>query len=102
MADRKFRMALLSRYSKLYSEKYEAKPDVNINKEQWAADSLIESYGLPDCLDLLGYYFEVSSAPSWQYFAYNADKILEAKRSLEEDYKERAERRKLAKEWLNG
>jgi hypothetical protein len=57
---------------------------------------------LPDCFDLLAYYFEVSSNPNWQYFAYNADKVVESKRSLEEDKKERAERRKMAREWLNG
>lgn len=102
MAERKFRMALLSRYIKLHTLRYEAKPDVNINKEQWAADGLIESYGLPDCLDLLAYYFEVANTPNWQYFAYNADKIIESKKALEEDRKERVERRKMAKEWLNG
>lgn len=102
MAERKFRMALLSRYTKLYSLAYGNKPDINLNKEQWAADGLVESYGLPDCLDLLDYYFEVASAPSWQYFAYNADKIIESKKALEEDKRDRIQRRRMAKEWLNG
>ena len=102
MADRKLRMALLSRYTKLYTARYGQKPDININKEQWASDALVESYGLPDCLDLLAYYFNVASLPTWQYFAYNADKIIESKNSLEEDKRERQERRKLAREWLNG
>jgi len=102
MAERKLRMALLSRYSKLYTQKYESKPDINMYKEQWAADALVESYGLPDCLDLLAYYFEVSNAPTWQYFCYNADKIVESRKAMEQDQKERTERRKLAREWLNG
>lgn len=102
MAERKLRMALLSRYSKLYSQKYQSKPEININKEQWAADALVESFGLPDCLDLLAYYFDVSSNPNWQYFAYNAEKVSESKRALEQDQKERTERRKMAREWLNG
>ena len=102
MADRKQRMALISRYSRLHTQRYENKPDLNINKEQWAADSLVESYGLPDCLDLLAYYFEASSNPSWQYFAYNADKVLEAKQAIDEDNRERNERRKMAREWLSG
>ena len=102
MAERKDRMALLSRYAKLYTFKYNTKPTHNINKEQWAADSLIESYTLPGCYDLLEYYFDVANAPSWGHFANYAEKILQAKEQLEEDQKERAERRKMAKEWLNG
>lgn len=102
MAERKFRMALLSRYTRLHNLKYGSKPDLNLNKEQWAADGLIESYGLTDCYDLLAYYFESAQTPNWNYFAYNADKVLEAKSQIEEDIKEREERRKMAKEWLNG
>lgn len=102
MADRKLRMALLSRYSRLHNIKYGSRPELNMNKEQWASDALIESYGLPDCYDLLEYYFDAATTPNWQYFAYNADKIIEAKAQFEEDMRERAERRKMAKEWLNG
>jgi len=102
MAERKDRMALLSRYAKLYAQRYEARPKHNINKEQWAADGLIESYSLPGCYDLLDYYFEASPSPSWGYFANYAEKILQAKEQVEEDKRERAERRKMAKEWLNG
>ena len=59
MAERKDRMALLSRYSKLHTQKFEQKPVLNLNIEQWAADALIESYGLPECYNLLDYYFEI-------------------------------------------
>jgi hypothetical protein len=101
MADRKDRMALLSRYSKLHLQKYEAKPVLNLNTEQWAADALIESFGLPECYDLLAYYFEASQNPSWKFFINNADKIVEAVQAQKQDIDERAERRKRAKEWLN-
>jgi len=101
MADRKDRMALLSRYNKLYLQKYEKKSLLNLNVEQWAADGVIESYGIGACYDLLEYYFNVAIAPSWSYFAYNAEKILEAKIAAEQDLKERKERRSKAKEWLN-
>lgn len=94
-------MALLSRYAKLYTARYGAKPDHNLNKEQWAADNLIESYTLGGCYDLLEYYFEASSAPTWNYFAYNADNIFQAKDQIEQDKRERAARRQLAKEWLS-
>jgi hypothetical protein len=100
VAERKDRMALLSRYSKLHAIKYEEKPSLNLNVEQWASDALVESYGMGKCYDLLDYYFSVAQSPSWNYFAYNAEKILQAKLDKEKDDKERAERRKIAKEWL--
>lgn len=101
MADRKDRMALLSRYNKLHLQRYEQKSNLNLNVEQWAADALVESYGLPGCYDLLDYYFEISQSPSWNSFAYNAQEILNGRMAIEQDLKERAERRKLAKEWLS-
>jgi len=101
MAERKDRMALLSRYSKHHTAKYEKKPSLNLNVEQWASDALIESYGIGQCYDILEYYFSVSLSPSWSYFAYNAEKILQAKLDKDQDNKERAERRIMAKEWLS-
>ena len=101
MADRKDRMALLSRYNKLHLQRYEAKSNMNLNVEQWASDALVESYGISECYDLLNYYFSISLSPSWNYFAYNAQKILEAKLEVEQDIKDREERRKLARKWIN-
>ncbi len=101
MADRKDRMALLSRYSKLHTARYEQKPSLNLNVEQWAADGLIESYTISQCYDLLEYYFSVAQEPSWNYFAYNAEKILNGKIEVEQDIKERQQRRAKAKEWLS-
>lgn len=99
--ERKDRMALLSRYSKLHAARYKEKPLLNLNVEQWSADALIESYGLPFCYDLLEYYFEVSQSPTWKYFANYADKIIELREDYKRDLKERAERRKAAKVWLS-
>lgn len=101
MADRKDRMALLSRYAKLHTKHYEQRVTLNLNVEQWAADALIESYTLPFCYDLLEYYFSVAQSPTWKYFANYADKIIDARQEYEQDLKERAERRRKAKEWLN-
>lgn len=101
MAERKDRMALLSRYSKHHAARYESKPTLNLNVEQWASDALIESYGMSGCYDLLEYYFKVAQEPSWNYFAYNAEKILKAKLDKEQDDMERLERRRRAKEWLS-
>jgi hypothetical protein len=101
MAERKDRMALLSRYSKHHTAKYESKPSLNLNVEQWSADALIESYGIHLCYDLLEYYFGVAESPTWNHFAYNAENILQARKNKEQDEKDRAERRRLAKEWLS-
>jgi hypothetical protein len=101
MAERKDRMALLSRYSKFHTIKYEQKPNLNLNVEQWASDALIESYGIHDCYDLLEYYFDVSSSPSWKYFANYADKIIDAREQYKRDLIERKQRREKAREWLS-
>lgn len=101
MAERKDRMALLSRYSKFHTAKYEQKPSLNLNVEQWAADALIESYGIGACYDILEYYFSIAQSPSWNYFSYNTEKIFQAKLDKEKDDKEREERRRMAKEWLS-
>jgi hypothetical protein len=53
------------------------------------------------CYDLLNYYFGIAHSPSWNYFAYNAEKILQIKLDKERDDAERAERRIMAKEWLS-
>jgi hypothetical protein len=101
MAERKDRMALLSRYNKFYTQRYERKSNINLNVEQWAADALVESYGISQCYDLLEYYFSIAQDPTWNYFAYNAEKILNGKLEVEEDIKQRAELRRKAKEWLS-
>jgi hypothetical protein len=101
VAERKDRMALLSRYNKLYLQRYEQKSNMNLNVEQWAADGLIESYGIGQCYDILEYYFSIAQDPSWNYFAYNAEKIINGKAEVEQDNKDRKERRRLAKEWLS-
>ena len=101
MAERKDRMALLSRYNKLYLQRYEQKSNLNLNVEQWASDALVESYGISACYDLLDYYFNIAQDPTWNFFAYNAEKILNGKLDKEQDDKERSERRARAKEWLS-
>jgi hypothetical protein len=94
-------MALLSRYNKLYLQRYEKKSNINLNVEQWASDALVESYGISACYDLLEYYFSIAQDPTWNFFAYNAEKILNGKLDKEQDDKDRIERRARAKEWLS-
>ena len=101
MAERKDRMALLSRYSKHHTARYESKPTLNLNVEQWAADALIESYGLPYCYDLLEYYMNVANSPTWKYYANYAHEIIEKRKTYQQDLDDRQERRNLAKKWLS-
>jgi len=101
VAERKDRFALLSRYSKLHTARYLEKPNINLNVEQWAADALIESYGIQGCYDLLQYYFEVARDPTWKYFANYAQEIINRKQQYEQDLQERHERRQQAKKWLS-
>lgn len=101
MAERKDRMALLSRYSKLHALHYEEKSLLNINVEQWASDALIESYGIQYCYELLQYYFEVAQKPTWKFFAYNTEDIMNARKRVEQDALERKQRREMARVWLS-
>lgn len=101
MADRKERFALLSRYSKLHTAKYESRPQLNLNVEQWAADALVDSYGIEECYDLLQYYFEVAQSPNWKYFANYAQEIIDRRGQYRQDLIERQQRRQLAKKWLS-
>ncbi len=82
-------------------QRYEQKSNLNLNVEQWASDALVESYGISACYDLLEYYFSIAQDPTWNFFAYNAEKILNGKLDKEQDDKERIERRARAKEWLS-
>jgi hypothetical protein len=101
MAARKDRMALLGTYSSQHLKKYGAKPILNLNTEQWAADAVIESFGLDLSMRLVYYYFEVAQTHSWTFYAYNAEKLLRAMDDKAKDDKERAERREMARRWLS-
>jgi hypothetical protein len=100
VAQRQIRHALLTRYKKLAISN-STDTNINIHVEQWAADSLIESYGLDMCYELLDYYFRISETPSWKWFANNADKLYKNLQGKKEDDRIRSELRKQAKEWLD-
>jgi hypothetical protein len=99
MVDKKYRFALITRFKKFASEKG-ISVNINIYAEQWAADALIESYGLDMCYEMLEYYFKVSESPSWTWFAYNADKVYKNLTGKKEDDRIREEMRQQAKVWL--
>ena len=99
MAEKKYRFALLTRYQKLCVAKY-SDCTINIHVEQWAADSLIESYGLDTCYELLDYYFRISETPSWKWFANNAEKLFKNLQAKKEDDRIRSLLKEQAKDWL--
>ena len=102
MASYKERMSLLHKYAQLHLIKYGAKPTHNLNAEQCPADNLIESYGQYECYDLLEYYFNATESPSWKHFAMRAESVYNSMMQEKQDKLEREERRKMAREWLNG
>lgn len=101
MAERKDQMALLSKFEKHYQFKYDTKPNLNRWAEAWAADAIIDSYGLQKCYEMLEYYFDVHPAPSWKNFAGQINNMIDAKSRIDQDSQERIERRRRAKEWLS-
>ena len=101
MADKKDRFALISRYKKLIKEKNLTEENINIHVQQWAADSLIESYGIEQSYDLVEYYVGVSASPTWKWLVDNAHKVYDAKKIKEEDDVARRLLRAQAKEWLD-
>lgn len=99
MTNKQQKFALLTKFRKRLKDKG-LDDTMNMHVEQWAADSLIQSYTLQGCYDLVEYYFAVSASPTWKWFAYNADKIYSAKKLKAEDDRVRAIMREQAKEWL--
>ena len=99
MTNKQQKFALLTKFRKRLKDKG-LDDTMNMHVEQWAADSLIQSYTLQGCYDLVEYYFAVSASPTWKWFAYNADKVYSAKKLKAEDDRVRAIMREQAKEWL--
>ena len=101
MADRTKRFALISKFEKMFKAKMGRPITLNKNKEQWAADALLETY-TPQELDVIfTHYFKVNDSPSWNRLAYNADKLLQYVQDAAEDAANRIEMRKRAEKWLN-
>jgi hypothetical protein len=100
VAEKQLRHALLTRYKKLAIFN-SIDININIHVEQWAADSLIESYGLDMCYEMLDYYFRISETPSWKWFAINADKLYKNLQGKKEDDRIRELMKQQAKDWLN-
>jgi hypothetical protein len=102
VADRKERFALVSLFEKHCKMNDVAKPILNKNKEQWAADALLESFTFDELSDAMRYYFKVNQRPTWSWYSNNVEKIIAAEEADRQDKEFRAEMREKAKEWMNG
>ena len=102
MADRKIRFMVVSNFERHLKANGFSNPKLNKNKEQWAADALLESYRLDEIEEAMTYYFKVNPRPTWYWFANNVEKILAAIDAKKADLEFREEQRKKAEEWLQG
>jgi hypothetical protein len=101
VAERKERFAVLSRFEKHWAVNGFSTLQINKYNEQWAADALLESFSMDEIYDAMTYYFQINPRPTWKGFANNIDRLIQSKKEKEEDNRLRAERRLMAKEWLN-
>lgn len=101
MAEKKDRFALISKYKQLVRAKNFPEENINIHTQQWAADAIIESYGIQEAFDIIEYYVSIAQSPSWKWLSNNADKVLDGKRAKIDDERTREVLRKQAKEWLS-
>lgn len=102
MSDRNNRFALINKFEKTLKIHGIASQPMNKYNEQWAADALLQSFTLDEIYEAMEYYFKINPRPTWKGFANNVDKLIQSKKDRDEDDRLRAERRAMAKEWLNG
>lgn len=100
MSDKKQRYAIINHFKKRAKEYNVSIRPINIHSQQWAAESMIESYGYEECFAIVDYYFRISETPDWSWLTYNSEKLVQSKEAEEEDKRLRARLRKGAKEWL--
>lgn len=100
MGDRKKNMAVINKFTNLYTDKFRKPLIINRNHAQWEAENLINSFGYDTTISIIDYYFSYVESPAWKQFVYQADKIYASMEAQREDREFRAEMRKKAKEWL--
>jgi hypothetical protein len=100
MADRKIRFMVISKFEQKCKQHGRQRPVINKNREQWAADALLESYRLDVLETAMDYYLKVNDRPTWSWFAGNVDKLLMAIEIKKQDDEFRAKMREKAKLWL--
>ena len=93
--------ALLTFYTKLFHDRYGRKPVVNLYKEKWAMNDVIDSVGFDRAKELLEYYFKVNNpSHNLTWFFYNFDRMDEMFQKSEEDKERRARIREKTKQMV--
>lgn len=97
----KDKFAVISKFEKLCKQNEFVRQPINKYAEQWAADALIQSYGINRVYEIMDYYFAVSASPSWKQFAVRASDLHQAMVLKVQDDEFRAKQRKKMKELLD-
>ena len=102
MAESMARRLLMNYFKKKYEFKYRGNRPflINRNIEKWAANDLLDSYGMDACKQIIDRYFVVNSTPEWNNFTYNAQKVYDTMLAEEADKKQRKIMQKQAEEWI--
>lgn len=100
-ATNKDKFAVISKFEKLTKSHGFVRPPINKYAEQWAADALIQSFGLDRTYEMMDYYFSVNSNPQWKNFAIKASDIHMAMLMKAQDDAFRARQRAKMKELLD-
>ena len=99
MATRPERLAVINYFGKGFHSLTQNKLVVNRNKEQWAADNLLESYGKEDLYAMIDRYLATNSTPTWRGFTFTADAIYDTLKAEAEDNRQRELAKKRFREW---
>ena len=97
----KDKFAVISKFEKLCKLNGFVRQPINKYAEQWAADALIQSYGLNHVYEIMEYYFTINKSPSWKQFALRAGDLHQAMILKDQDDEYRAKQRKKMKELLS-
>lgn len=97
---------MISYYIHVYKEKYGREPVVNRHSARWGFDSVLQGLSLEETKALLDYYLitESDRKHPLDWFFYNYDKLVDSKRSVDDDDARRArlrrESQQRVEEWL--
>ena len=78
--------ALLSKYIKLYTDKYKTKPVLNRYKEKYAMLDVMDSVGYERAIEILEYYFSLNRlSHPLSFFLYNFERMDEVMVEIEKN-----------------
>jgi hypothetical protein len=89
--------ALLGIWKKLFFDSVGDKYVGNLYRDSAQLRALSKEIGKDTLIDVMNYYFDTTTRPSFEYFIFNYDKILEQKNRYEEDQYRRELLRKRTK-----